>query len=317
MAGTITRVLDGIGLRTWPVVPTPTKDDVEWYIDRRAIAGEIQEEILDAAPRRALQEAAAAIGDCDAMILLNPEGQVTPELACCIFNWTEDGRNLVQRYAEDFPHPDDSEERDVLDSLLRARYTVLSVEEHEPGIGVHARDMLTRDELFLMDVSLSLDPMASDVALAGHIMPIGEYWMTTGGAIPLAKQQAREALKEVERADEARAADGRSLFERPGNVEAFIRAADADEARFAVTYRDAGEPFHVAVEEMMLRKVAAWISSMREEAEAAEEFPVIVPEIATVPAAHRRVARNGPCTCGSGRKFKRCCGRAGAGRQTA
>jgi uncharacterized protein YecA (UPF0149 family) len=41
----------------------------------------------------------------------------------------------------------------------------------------------------------------------------------------------------------------------------------------------------------------------------AYEYPERNPEIIPFPTGNNRVGRNEPCPCGSGRKYKRCCGR--------
>ena len=53
------------------------------------------------------------------------------------------------------------------------------------------------------------------------------------------------------------------------------------------------------------------IDKMREEMEAQNELAQTNLEAALAPAVEKKIARNEPCPCGSGKKYKQCCGKSG------
>lgn len=308
MTPVVTGLLERLRLRSQPVVPTPSDEDVEWYLERREAMSNLYGDLLGTIPRRATREIASARGDgvCE-ILFLGSEEMVTPHIDCCLHEWIVGGKSVVQRYAEESPPPEGTEERDTLDALLRARFAVLKIGEQVPGAGAHAVDMLTDQELFLMDVALSFSRRAKRSALVGRIMPVGEFWMSAGGALPMPAREARKRIEKLAKSDPAvtsesfdpEALDGRSrLFERHENVLAFVRMLLEDDPDTAVLY--------VAVNEIFSRVVGA-DSSRGFEAEGRGWTEGLTGVLA--PFEGRRPTRNGPCPCGSGQKYKRCCGR--------
>lgn len=88
-----------------------------------------------------------------------------------------------------------------------------------------------------------------------------------------------------------------NVLENPLNIEPHNRP-DAKELRDELAQRSAERDLNAEAEELA--------ESIREKARAAAEYAV--KNRVTVSVTSRgRVRRNGPCPCGSGRKFKKCC----------
>lgn len=80
-------------------------------------------------------------------------------------------------------------------------------------------------------------------------------------------------------------------------------AGDAEgEVAFTATYRKAGQPGEVHEVSRFRKKDGQWFYVDGRVGGAAGQAPA--PAVAAGP----RVGRNEPCPCGSGKKFKRCCG---------
>jgi hypothetical protein len=119
----------------------------------------------------------------------------------CLYDWFEDGKNLVQRYAEAHPADPQTDEGYILQASLQASYRLLVFQSAVPGAGIYCRDVLGMEELFLMDIGLSRSVMDADAALATRTIPLGEYWMTGGAALPIpSKDAALDTLNQIERA---------------------------------------------------------------------------------------------------------------------
>ena len=67
---------------------------------------------------------------------------------------------------------------------------------------------------------------------------------------------------------------------------------------------DLGGPEYAELSEQAAELIPAWVQQIHDAKEAGEALPQSVP---MVPRS-AKVGRNDPCPCGSGRKYKKCCG---------
>ena len=68
----------------------------------------------------------------------------------------------------------------LLQALRQARYSLFAADATEPGVGVHARDLLRDDPLVIVDVGFSRSASVGTVLAARTVSPDG-ISMTTGG----------------------------------------------------------------------------------------------------------------------------------------
>jgi hypothetical protein len=288
------RLFERLQLLT-PVGPAPTGDDVEHYLRLREALGGVYGGIIEGLPRRAVCDIAAALDLSEGELPDIPaEGMIDPHVDCGMFGWIDGGRNMVQKYAEDCPPPRDPDEREVLAAMLRARYAVLGVEMQLPGRGVRAVDMVTGERVSVIDIALSLWPGTERAVLAGHILPIGEHWMLTGGNVGLEKSDARRLLRSLNPGDRAGMGE---LLKQPETMFAVLKWCRREIPDQAILRINIPEILRGGFEPVD-----------------AHEIDVFEPEILAVP---RPPSRNAPGPCGSGRRYKRCCGRERRARRTA
>ena len=160
-----------------------TRQDVERYRRLRAVIRDLNHRMLKTIPRQAYDEIGDAIGIRHGGVLVFDSEDMTAVMAdCCLYDWFEDGKNLVQRYAETHPAKPGTDESYLLSASVQAKYRVLVVEKVVPDAGLHCRDVLNGGELFLMDLAFSHSAQ-SEAALATRTIPLGEYWMTGGAAL--------------------------------------------------------------------------------------------------------------------------------------
>jgi hypothetical protein len=104
---------------------------------------------------------------------------------CCIFEWFENGKNLVQRYAETHARAPGTDESYLLNAYLQAKYRVLGMQSVVADAGVYCDDILTGEQMFLMDLAVSRNPQRDKVLLATRTISLGEYSMGGGAGLPI------------------------------------------------------------------------------------------------------------------------------------
>jgi len=163
----------------------PSRADVDRYLRLRNLSYRISNELVRQIPKAAFDGVAEALGmlhdDC---LFLESEDMSAVLADCCIYDWYEDGQNVVERYAAAHPAPAGSDERLLLNAFLQAQYRVLDVGSVVPGAGVDCTDILTNEDLFVMDVGLSRNTHW-DHMLASRTIPLGDFWMTGGAGLPM------------------------------------------------------------------------------------------------------------------------------------
>jgi len=174
---------------------SPTRQDVERYRRLRAAGSALIQKIVDTVPRQVLIEMGETLGVMRNGVL-DPGSEYGHNviLDCCIYEWFENGKNLVQRYAETHPPAPETDESYLLNAYLQAKYRVLGMQTAAPDAGVYCDDVLTGEKMFLMDVALSRNPERGNVLIGARTISLGDYAMTCGGALPIDKKTAVHAL---------------------------------------------------------------------------------------------------------------------------
>ena len=235
---------------------TPSPGDVERYLHLRALSVEIATKIMNSMPGRALDEIGDALGiRQDGALVFDSMDMSAVLMDCCFYDWFEGGKNVVQRYAEEHPAKPGTDEKFLLDAFLKAKFSLLVPRSVVAGVGLHCLDALNREttgnlpddkeqarggaerglnkraELFLMDIALSRTTDWSQIALATRTIPIGEFCMTGGAALPITnKASSLQALSDFK-------LDKLKTFSGPGGlslmiVRACLEAGVADHVRY-------------------------------------------------------------------------------------
>jgi SEC-C motif len=197
----------------------------------------------------------------------------------CIYDVRRQGTNAVERYLAESPPASNSDEMVLLQAMREARFSLLAVEALEPGVGARVRDLLRDEELFLVDVGFShTAPLG--MVLAARIMAPEGIHMTTGAALPVGVLSAEDRFGFLQGIVAAfKDADFRHLTPTEASEVA---------ANTIRTCLQLGAAAHIEYTEPRPRRRGSRVS--------AASPPV------------RRVGRNEPCPCGSGKKFRKCCG---------
>jgi len=222
-----------------------------------------------------IKAAASALGMLQGKnIDLQTEDELCVVMDYAIYNVFRDGRNAVDRWLEDDPPPEGSNELRLLRSMQNSHYTIVHVQMTIPGFGVRGLDGPEKAPIVIVDVGLSATAQRG-LALATRIHSPGEgWWMTTGAALPLCGEA----------------------------VDRIARALEKYQRRYGV------EPTE---QEMMTMIVRACIASgaSRQIAYAGFGQQGLPEPVTPVSRSEPKVGRNDPCPCGSGKKYKKCCGK--------
>ncbi len=191
-----------------------------------------------------------------------------------------DGENVVQRFRRTHPQTD-PERQMILDAMSQANFTMVGVVETYPA--EHAllvgdlfqdnRRMLLADDVFAADTP-------AGEAMWIRVYPIGKFWMSTSLGMPLGVNMDFPPLL-----DFVSSSISSGIWQDPGSYE--IRNG-----------------FYAA---MAMKKL---LSRYQKDSGTSGKIPDEPPEEHhNEHLQSERIERNAPCPCGSGKKYKKCCGR--------
>ena len=212
-------------------------------------------------------------------LVFNNEQDMAVLMDYCLYDYREDGYNAVSRHLAESKIGTDTDEYKVLRAMSESFYTLVRVEDVLPGVGVHANDLLGDRQFLLIDMGFS-ETAEQGVVIATRLLPFEDFVMTSGAALPVDQQTLSEILDFA--VEHYGSEDGRyidvDMHERADLIAEIIRLCLNMRSNSQIFYEDAPEDIEVE--------------------------PVTEP-LQTA----GRIGRNEPCPCGSGKKYKRCCGR--------
>jgi hypothetical protein len=250
------------------------------YQHLRQVGLELNTRLTKTLSRSELDEGGRKLGILKRNVLvLDTEDEIAVLMDYCLHDVRRHGVNAIERYLATAPAAAGSDEEVLLQALRRSRYSLFAVRSSEPGVGVHVRDLLRDEPLFLVDVGLSRTA-AIGLVLAARVMAPEGIGMTTGAALP---------------------AGVLSPPQRAAFVEGLATSFDGADVRH-LSPAKASELAATIIRACLRRGAAERIAYV----EPGQEGRRVGGSQALAPA--RRAGRNDPCPCGSGRKHKRCCG---------
>ncbi len=193
------------------------------------------------------------------------------------------GKNVIDRFLDSHRPPENSLELTILKSMQKAVYEIIMVDEVIEGVGVWCSNY-TGIKKFVADVGFGSTAKVGGGMASRLFSPTGEWWMTGGAAMPM----LAEGLKIF--AQTSSAYENRHGRQATGAVleRMIITACLNSGAARRVAY--AGSPD-------MTPAQARQAAARHQDNDVAE------------PLTSERIGRNEPCPCGSGKKYKKCCGK--------
>jgi hypothetical protein len=262
----------------------PGPEVVAEYIRLRAVARELNNRLVESLSRAVLDEGGKKLGILKGnTLLLDSEDEISVLMDFCIYNVRRRGQNAVERFLANSPPPPDSDEMRILRAMQNAWYSLFRAESSVPGIGVATFDLLRERPQFIVDVAMS-QTIRPGALLASRAVPFANFTMTGGAALPLPDAAALAFVQK-------RAV---SVVKRLNITSMSSLTPEQDTELTATLIRTC------------LELGAAEMIAYEEPADHLQPRPA--PPRRSLAGPPGRVGRNDPCPCGSGKKFKKCCG---------
>ena len=263
------------------VLPESRAGIMERYDHFHHIMSHFQRFISDALGRSEIKRAGKALGIWhNGCVVLGDENEVPTLLDFAIYGLHDaNGKTAVQVHACAHPPRTDSDEELVLHAMTRARYCLLQVTKRVPGVGVECYDILRKQLLLMANHGFGMTAEVGMV-IACRLVSVPGFEISTGADLPVdpetfllisefLNQAAREFEITCNNIDQAARMEAVSV----GIIRACLDSGCADQiARLNITD-------DVPPDESLSRALPM-----------------------------EGVSRNRPCPCGSGKKYKRCCG---------
>ncbi len=239
----------------------------------RQVSLKINTKLVESLSRDVLYEGGRKLGILKGKTLcFETQDQSSVLMDYCIYDVRRNGSNAVEQYLISFPPDAESAELNYLQTMQRAVYSLFIVETVERGLGVTVRDLRTNETHLVVDIGFAGSAVPG-LIIASRLIFLDDFAMTGGAALPVGvpPPAQREELTRLLLSVAAPAKDG-----------------SFDPARLIRCCLEQGSSSNIMYEEPGQR-------SGRER---------LQPPSSSRP---RKIGRNEPCPCGSGRKYKHCC----------
>lgn len=168
----------------------------------------------------------------------------------------------------------------LLEAMSHSRYSLLQVESMTKGVGVNCRGLLRSDGGSIVDEG-SRNTASEGVVVECHLVVLPEMSITTGALLPIDADGLESILHALE-----------------GGTEGIGR----------VDFNNLNHEEQAALSSIIIRCASTGGASSRITMVGPRRRPGLKRRERSTA---QRPSWSDPCSCGSGKKYKRCCGRAG------
>jgi hypothetical protein len=229
-------------------------------------------------PKKTLEDCGRKLGLYrEGALVFGSEDEMSVLMDYCLYQPDRDGRNLVAKYLEKSPPPADSDNMIALRAMTQAYYSLFQITDVERGVGVTVQDLLRDETVFIMDIGFGSSAQRHWM-VATRIVQVEGFLMTGGAGLPVDAAAARRIFNELMK-----------MNQTPETFD-FKRISPLQEAELAAL--------------MIRTRLSSGMSSHIAYAEPSGQARSLPSRSEVV-----RFGRNEPCPCGSGKKYKLCCGR--------
>ncbi|HSU67694.1 MAG TPA: SEC-C metal-binding domain-containing protein [Tepidisphaeraceae bacterium] len=262
---------------------------VDRYKGLRAKSRELSNRLAEAVPKDAFEEVVKRLQMARGReVILETYDELAVLMDCAIFDIRRNGENLVQRFLRERPPAEGTDERMILEGMCSARHSIFRVLRVERGSGVLLLDGFRQDHVFVWDVGFSQTARRGAI-LACRIYSVGEVTMTTGAGLPIDREWVDDLGPPLKRYENPVTGDLDISDPQTASDVAIVITRECIKAGASarIAYADVGEANQ--------RSAPASIDPADQPTR-----PIV---------SGLKIGRNDPCPCGSGKKYKKCCGR--------
>jgi hypothetical protein len=245
------------------------EETVARYRQLRTKSTRIFNEILKQVVKDGIMDSAKTLGLVkDDDLLLGSECEMAVMMDHALFADQRKRIRNIDEYLSGIPEPD--EDTFVVTEALRdTRYCLLQVEAIIPNCGAQVFDKLRGDRFRLVDISLS-ETAVPNLILATHVFAPDGIHITTGAVMPITDLDAA------------------------GEIDRLLKRTTRDEFDSKNTK---GELTTRIVRTLLEHGAGNRIG-----------YTTLGEAVGMPASSSHKVGPNAPCPCGSGKKYKRCCG---------
>lgn len=258
------------------------------YIQLRQVGKNLTSQLFKVLGKNTLEECGKRLGFIhDGVMVFENDTAMAILSDYCIFSYLQNGQNAVERYLPQAPFAPDSDEMILLKAMLEDHFSIFVVEEPVSGYGVHMLDVFCQKRGFITDVGFS-HTAVEGVMLASRLIEPQGITMTTGASLPIPDKRTGEKIAEKLT---------RIMRNRQESFEAYPRE---------VKSKIATEIIKTCLEGGALSRIRH--IDVDQENEGESDWGHFISPGIPYRRTQPKITRNDPCTCGSGRKYKKCCG---------
>ena len=255
-----------------------TNSVLKRYRQLRSAGRKIQNELVGQLPQDALMASARRLGMVEAKaIVFTTEENVAFLVDHALYGYRRRGRSLFDQKMADADFDPTPEETAYLQAAMEARYSILVVGPVQRRPRTRVVDILYGEEFELVDEGLHRTSVPGLLLGARIVRPEG-LAMTTGAPLPIGEHVISLIRERADKRFGPLSAPELSDISRSEKLELeaiIIRSAMEADVPYTIEHRD---------------------------------IPGLPDSEVTQEDRRRRLGRNDSCSCGSGRKFKKCCG---------
>ena len=168
----------------------PTYTDIEHYkLFRQAgqkLCDELAKKFLS---KSVLKECGKKLGIFkNNMMVFDSEDAMSVLFDYCLHQFYVNKLSIAERYLRISPPDSNSIEYEILQSMLKAHYSIFIAKEVFENKGVLFLDVLHNKKVFVIDLGLS-KTAEPGVVFAGHLLPLKTFYATSGGWLPIPTKQ--------------------------------------------------------------------------------------------------------------------------------
>ncbi|HOX38902.1 MAG TPA: SEC-C metal-binding domain-containing protein [Candidatus Brocadiia bacterium] len=255
---------------------------LERYLQLRRIGNELNSRLIKLISKSEMKAAADRLGILSrGVIVFGTENQADVLFDHAIFDWRDDDSNVIDAYMAENPPISGSDEEAWLNAAKNAYFSVFKITDAVRGLGILLDDLICKGRYAVTDVNLSNCDVIGETMLM-RLFIHDDFAMSSGTALPLDVNMLKDIISLLKKhVPESKKLSDMGKAQRGKMNGAIIKACLRRGATDYVHYADPGD----VVEDYD------------------DEF--YDDEYSTAP----KIGRNDPCPCGSGKKYKKCCGR--------